>query len=114
MPIKPENRHRYPPNWPEIRAAILLRAGHCCEGSPDHPDCRAANRQPHPETGFFFIVTVSNVFYTPENCAPENLRAMCQRCHLNYDLDHHQRSAWKTRHARRMTVDMFEQSGVTP
>lgn len=31
MPIKPENRHRYPENWPEIRAAILERAGHRCE-----------------------------------------------------------------------------------
>lgn len=26
MPIKPENRGRYPANWPEIRARILERA----------------------------------------------------------------------------------------
>jgi hypothetical protein len=31
MPIKPENKHRYPVDWKEIRAAILERAGHCCE-----------------------------------------------------------------------------------
>lgn len=31
MPIKPENRSRYPANWGEIRAAILERAGDCCE-----------------------------------------------------------------------------------
>jgi 5-methylcytosine-specific restriction endonuclease McrA len=37
MPIKPENRHRYPKNWPQIRASILERAGHKCEqcGAPD-------------------------------------------------------------------------------
>ncbi|MCW3657580.1 hypothetical protein K6L27_05280 [Burkholderia cenocepacia] len=37
MPIKPENRGRYPANWPEIRARILARAGNCCE------QCRVAN-----------------------------------------------------------------------
>lgn len=31
MPIKPENRNRYPANWPEIRARILARAGNRCE-----------------------------------------------------------------------------------
>lgn len=31
MPIKTENRHRYPPNWRAIRAAILERAGDRCE-----------------------------------------------------------------------------------
>lgn len=31
MPIRPENRARYPKNWREIRARILERAGHRCE-----------------------------------------------------------------------------------
>lgn len=31
MPIKPENRGRYPANWKEIRAAILERADNKCE-----------------------------------------------------------------------------------
>ncbi|MBB0027050.1 hypothetical protein [Ralstonia pickettii] len=31
MPIKPENRGRYPANWQEIRASILARAGNRCE-----------------------------------------------------------------------------------
>lgn len=31
MPIKPENKHRYPPDWPEIRARILERADNKCE-----------------------------------------------------------------------------------
>ena len=36
MPIKPENKHRYPANWNEIRAAILARAGNCCEKCKVH------------------------------------------------------------------------------
>jgi len=31
MPILPENKDRYPANWPEIRQSILDRAGNCCE-----------------------------------------------------------------------------------
>ena len=37
MPIKAENRHRYPPDWPAIRERILTRAGNRCE----HPGCMA-------------------------------------------------------------------------
>lgn len=32
MPIKPENRKRYPPNWLEIRALVQSRARNACEG----------------------------------------------------------------------------------
>ena len=38
MPIKPENRHRYPADWPAVRERILKRAGNRCE----HPGCTAA------------------------------------------------------------------------
>lgn len=31
MPIKPENRAKYPPDWPEIRLRILERDGHKCK-----------------------------------------------------------------------------------
>jgi hypothetical protein len=31
MPIKPENRARYPKNWKAIRTEVLERAGHRCE-----------------------------------------------------------------------------------
>src|SRR5262245_24425901 len=31
MPIRPENRHRYPLEWQTIRAGILVRAENRCE-----------------------------------------------------------------------------------
>lgn len=31
MPIRPENRDRYPANWKELRLQILKRARGCCE-----------------------------------------------------------------------------------
>lgn len=38
MPIKPENAHRYPADWEQIRARILARARNRCENCdiPNH------------------------------------------------------------------------------
>lgn len=41
MPIKPENRARYPKDWKQIRERILSRAHHRCE----HEGCKAAHRE---------------------------------------------------------------------
>lgn len=84
MPIRPENRDRYPREGKTIRAAILARAGNRCEGSPLWPDCRAENGQPHPVTGSRTVLTIAHLVHTPENCDPTNLRAWCQRCHNAY------------------------------
>lgn len=87
-PIKPENRGRYPKDWKAIRAQVLERAGHRCEGSPRYPDCRAADREPHPVTGSRVVLTVAHLDHTPETRDLDKLRALCQRCHLTMDRDH--------------------------
>ena len=107
MPIKPENKARYPKNWKEIRAEILDRAGHCCEGSPAHPYCRAANYSQHPDTGSKVVLTIAHLDHVPEHCEHENLKAWCQRCHLKYDAEHHRKNSWATRRAKLNTVDML-------
>ena len=107
MPIKPENKARYPKNWKHIADSIRERAGNKCEGSPDFPDCRAENGNHHPVTGSKVVLTVAHLDHQPENCAPENLRAMCQRCHLNYDKHHHAKTAYATKKALAKTLDMF-------
>lgn len=107
MPIRPENKARYPKDWKRIADAIRERAGDRCEGSPAYPDCRAENRVPHPETGSMVVLTVAHLDHTPENCADDNLKAMCQRCHLTYDADHHRQTAYATRKAAANTDDMF-------
>ncbi len=96
MPIKKENRHRYPKQWKLIRQAILGRAVNRCEGSPKYPKCRAVDREPHPVTGSHVILTVAHLDHTPEHNEPENLRAWCQRCHLYYDREYHRTEARKT------------------
>lgn len=85
MPIRAENRARYPDDWPAISLKVRERAGWRCEGSPAFPDCRALNGTRHPTTGSKVVLTVAHLDHTPENVADENLRAWCQRCHNTYD-----------------------------
>jgi hypothetical protein len=108
VPIKPENRKRYPRDWKQIRDRIIARAKNRCEGSPKFPKCRAANAEPHPVTRSIVVLTVGHLDHTPENCADENPRAWCQRCHLNYDASHHAQTAAQTRRAGRALGDLFK------
>ncbi len=129
MPIKTENRSRYPKDWPQIRAAILERAGNCCEW----PGCGVANRSVGIwKAGVFFklansraeadlavdaavndgekvseiVLTIAHKDHTPENCTPDNLAAWCQRHHLAYDMQHHITSSYMTRRAKARTMEL--------
>jgi hypothetical protein len=108
MPIKPENRARYPKNWREIVARVRERSGDRCEGSPAFPDCRAENGKPHPVTGGRVTLTTGHLDHVPENCDLSNLRHWCNRCHLVYDARHHAETAYTTRRAGKAVADLFE------
>lgn len=97
MPIKPENRAAYPNNWKDIRAKILARAGDRCEGTPDRPECRAQNGQPHPETGSAVVLTIAHMDRRLVDHGEENLRALCQRCHNAWDAPERAANARRTR-----------------
>ena len=137
MPIKPENRNRYPANWKEIREAILTRAGNCCEQCKV-PNGKRIARGAGPFAGTFqadtaevfdaetgeyiasvrmseyqiknmvtIVLTIAHLDHQPENCAPENLRALCQMHHLRHDAAHHAESARETRRARLNNLELF-------
>ncbi len=133
MPVKPENRSRYPEDWPEIRLAILQRARYRCEW----PGCQAG----HHHTGYWLdgqfvrrsyalrhagykagdvvacsdgselkllriVLTIAHKDHTPENCDPANLAAWCQRHHLAYDQEHHKTTAYMTRKLLACTMEL--------
>lgn len=97
MPISPERAALYPANWFAIALAVKVEAGWRCEGSPRYPECRAQHGADHPATGSRVILTVAHLDHNPSNCARENLRAWCQRCHLTYDAALHAANAAATR-----------------
>lgn len=109
MPISPENRNRYPANWKQISNRVRFERadGRCeCKGECGHDHggrCTASHNAAHPDTGSLVILTVAHIDHQPENCGADNLRAMCQRCHLRYDVEHHR----ETRRNRKAAGDLF-------
>lgn len=95
MPIRPENRARYPKCWPQISRGIREdRAGLRCECAGecgrDHPGrCTAIHAHPHPVTGSRVVLTVAHLDHDLVNHDPSNLKALCQACHLAFDRDQH-------------------------
>ncbi len=117
MPIRRENRDRYPGNWKAISDRIRFRrargrcecTGQCgkehrvqvihCRGQGAAVEelareieprrCFAMHGQDHPRTKSKVVLTVAHLDHTPENCGDDNLLAMCQACHLAYDAEHH-------------------------
>ena len=95
-PIRASQKARYPKDWPQISDRIkVTRAGGRCEcegecGRGTH-DGRCPNRHGKPAygTGSRVILTTAHLNHTPEDCRDENLKAMCQGCHLHYDREHH-------------------------
>jgi len=95
MPISKEKRALYPIDWKEISQRIREQAGNKCEL------CGAENHQPHPITGSMVVLTVMHLDHNPQNNDPENLKAACQRCHLNYDKEQHINNSRITRENKR-------------
>ena len=101
MPIRPENKDRYPKEWPLISLSVRALAGWKCVW------CAAEQYKPHPVTGSRVVLTVAHLDHTPENCSPDNLRALCQKCHLAYDREHHARTRSATRRRISAQADLF-------
>jgi len=122
MPIKPENRHRYPPNWRAIRLTILDRAENRCEqcGIPNRAWRNNATGQWTHDAGLAeawrldgdkiacIVLTVAHLDHTPEHNDPANLRALCQRCHLAHDREQHRTTAYHTRRTGKALGDLFD------
>lgn len=118
MPIKPENKHLYPDNWKtEIRPSILERANNCCEFCGvqnysfrykfDHDEILPPNSNVSLKQYSKIVLTIAHLDHNPTNNHPDNLKALCQKCHLNYDKEQHMYNSALTRRKKLPTKDMF-------
>ena len=103
---------RYPANWKEISLAIRRdRAKWCCEW------CGALNGERiSPIRTSRVVLTVAHLGvphadgrpgnkHDKADCRAENLAALCQRCHLNFDRADHLARAAVTRERHRRERD---------
>lgn len=134
MPIKPENRARYPANWStEIVPRIRARDGHRCKFCGVRNHAWGFRQQGGDHAGEFIdggmtadeaadalyqflgegsgnrliriVCTVAHlVDMNPEACDDGNLALLCQRCHNRHDQPHRQANAARTRDAKRLAA----------
>lgn len=104
----PMDISHYPSNWNEISNYIRFERaqGQCeCTGECGKHEgrCEARHSEPHPVTKTTVILTTAHMGtdtgdkHNKMDVRPENLKAMCQRCHLLFDLDDHIAHAKTTR-----------------
>ena len=134
MPIRAENRDRYPKDWKAISKRIRedRAQGRCeCTGEcglthfmledgaqVDLPQslsvwsgpfrCTATNGQPHPVTKSPVILTVAHKDHRPENCDEANIAAWCQRCHNRYDAPMRRAGIQERARAKKAADDLFQ------
>ena len=116
MPIRPELRHFYrTPEYKAARERIVARAKNKCEqcGKRNHRRVHARYlmgrmwwsysatvwRDQHGKknvppraarhTRVKVVCTMAHLDHNPANNADDNLKLLCQWCHLNYDKQHH-------------------------
>lgn len=124
MPI---DYSEYPPNWKtEIRPAVLKRAKNCCEncgvpnyaliyrpnkGKPDWelaPEGHQADAMALDGVKFVKIVlTIAHLNHDIKQNNLVNLKALCQRCHLNYDKVFHKSNRIKNRATKQKQTNLF-------
>lgn len=131
MPIRKENLGRYPKDWKAISSRIrFVRAGKRCECSGEcgqehgrerhgeyidqKPRCSARHGEEHPDTGSIVVLTVAHLDHVPENCADDNLKAMCQRCHNRYDAPKRRAGIRERERAASASGDLFPSINSLP
>lgn len=109
----PVDWSRYPDKWRAISLAIREREGWRCKW------CGAENGKPNPATGSKVVLTVAHLGAPHPDGRPgdkhdkhdvraENLAALCQKCHLNYDRDEHLANARETRRRKKLAQGQQE------
>ena len=136
MPIRPELKPLYPPNWPELSRQVRFeRAGGICErcGRPHghYLQVLPDGRWKRPDTGHWFngrgrrvsppdliellqarqtkvVLAAAHLNHDPTSNRLRNLRALCQRCHLLHDRMYHLAQRRLTLRRRLALGDLFE------
>ena len=65
------------------------------------------DKKGNPTKPIKIILTTMHLDHDIENNAPDNLVMGCQRCHLNYDKEHHMKNSRETRNNKKGLQSLF-------
>ncbi|WP_255448411.1 hypothetical protein [Telmatospirillum sp. J64-1] len=137
MPIRRAHRFLYPIDWPQLSKVIRFhRAKGRCEqcGRPHGQEILSLvgdGRWQCPSTGMWrngegkrtrrptseemtdaktwrVMLATAHLDHDPGNNSAENLKALCQRCHMIHDRDHNAAMRRLAMRRRRALGDLFE------
>lgn len=114
MPWDPK---KYPKDWPNIVLQMRARAGDRCEcmgecglhkTNPGPRRCIEKHHQPAQWAKGRIVLTCAHLGtvkadgspgdkHDKSDVRPENLKMLCQKCHLRFDIDEHIANAKRTR-----------------
>jgi hypothetical protein len=99
--VMPIDYKKYCSDW-KLRSRFIrfYRARNHCEV------CGCENYKPHPITGSKVVLTVAHLNHDINDNNFFNLKAMCQKCHLNYDKEHHSQNRSKTIKSKKKLVEL--------
>ncbi len=124
--MMPIDYRQYAPNWKEISKRIRERDGNRClfcgvknhhwihrhkvtDEWVYHLDLQELSWEQQCAYNDYVLVvlTVAHLDHDVSNNSDNNLAALCQKCHLNYDHEHHMANAKNTR-ARKKRAKIAE------
>jgi hypothetical protein len=143
MPIRPEFRPLYPPNWPALSRRVRFEraGGRCQRCARPHlaqvrclPDGRWFDENTRTwrdwrgrparwpdliEAGYIrstrVVLAAAHLDNDPANNRLANLKGLCQRCHMLHDRPFHLAQRWLTYRRRWALGDLFfGQYGIHP
>ena len=141
MPICPENRGLYPIDWQQLSATVRFRragaryeqsarphmhhVAHLGDGRWWDGEARCwrsdRGRRIAIRTGVALgavritkvVLVCAPLDHDPGNSAPDNLKALCQRCHILHDAAEHRWQRWWNRFRLPACRDLYEDPRLT-
>lgn len=115
MPVRPDRAPLYGENWRDFSLYIRFEraGGRCeCDGRCGDSKCRglvegrctAEHGKPHPVNGKRTILTTAHLNHDETSRNEDEVAALCARCHLFYDRDHHAANRRETLAARKAAL----------
>jgi hypothetical protein len=92
----------YGATWPAWNPLSYAEAKEYCEAY----NCCGA-RDDRDNHWFVVVLTIAHLDHDTTNNDESNLKALCQKCHLQYDAKFHAENAKATRDRKRGLSDMF-------